>query len=218
MSFDEAQQYPRPEAKRGRYEQESIDNYVESVLEGYQAVTRERDELRVRVASLESELSEVRGLERELRDTLFAGQRVAKELRESGQRERDEIVKAAHAEATDFREAMANERQQMEAEIARLRDLDAQMKTGYKQFLVAALELLDKTTGEGKPKAEPSSPEPAPSADGPPAPAPPAPAPPADQTPPAPAPSADEAPSTDQAPATEVRRFFAEVGADRDSS
>jgi cell division septum initiation protein DivIVA len=207
MSFDEAQQQPRPEAKRGRYDQESVDNYVESVLEGYGAVTKERDELRDRVASLESEVNELRGLEREVRDTLFAGQRVAKELRESGQRERDEIVEAAHAEATDFREAMANERQQIEAEIARLRDLDAQMKTGYKQFLVAALELLDKTTGEDKPKAEPSSPEPAPPASAPAAP-----------PPPAPLPTADQAPSADEAPATGVQRFFAEVGADREDS
>ena len=75
----------------------------------------------------------------------------AKELRDSGEKERDEIVKAAHEEATSLRQAMASERGRIEAEIRRLREVDTQMKTSYKQFLAAALELLEEATGERAP-------------------------------------------------------------------
>jgi cell division initiation protein len=150
MPLDEARQV-RLEAKRGRYDQRKVDSYVASVLEGWEGAVREREELRSRVGSLESELENVRGLERDLRDMLLAAQRVGKELRDSGEKERDEIVKAAHEEATSFRQAMASERSRIEAEIRRLRDVETQMKTGYKQFLAAALELLEEATGEREP-------------------------------------------------------------------
>jgi cell division septum initiation protein DivIVA len=147
MPLDEARQV-RLEAKRGRYDQRAVDRYVASLLEGWEGAVRERDELRSRVRSLEAELKNVRGLEHDLRDMLLAAQRVGKELRDSGERERDEIVRAAHEEATRFRQAMASERERVEAEIRRLRDVETQMKTGYKQFLAAALELLEDATGE----------------------------------------------------------------------
>jgi cell division septum initiation protein DivIVA len=150
MPLDEARQV-RLEAKRGRYDQRTVDRYVISLLEGWEAAVREGDELRSRVGSLEAELKDVRGLERDLRDMLLAAQRVGKELRDSGERERGEIVSAAHEEATRFRQAMASERERIEAEIRRLRDVETQMKTGYKQFLAAALELLEEATGERKP-------------------------------------------------------------------
>lgn len=150
MPLDEARQV-RLDAKRGRYDQPTVDRYVASLLEGWEGAVRERDELRSRLRSLEAELKDVRGLESDLRDMLLAAQRVGKELRDSGERERDEIVKAAHEEATRFREAMASERERIEAEIRRLRDVETQMKTGYKQFLAAALELLEETTGEREP-------------------------------------------------------------------
>ena len=79
------------------------------VARGLGGSGEERDELRVRVGKLEAELKDVRELERDLRD-MPAAQRVAKELRDSGEKERDEIVKAAHEEATSFRQAMASER------------------------------------------------------------------------------------------------------------
>jgi cell division septum initiation protein DivIVA len=150
MPLDEARQV-RLEAKRGRYDQRAVDSYVASLLEGWEGAARERDELRARVGKLEAELKDVRGLERDLRDMLLAAQRVAKELRDSGEKERDEIVKAAHEEATSFRQAMASERGRIEAEIRRLREVDTQMKTSYKQFLAAALELLEEATGERQP-------------------------------------------------------------------
>ena len=150
MPLDEARQVTL-EAKRGRYDQRAVDRYVNALLEGWEGAVRERDELRSRLRSLEAELKDVRGLESDLRDMLLAAQRVGKELRDSGERERDEIVKAAHEEATRFREAMASERERIEAEIRRLRDVETQMKTGYKQFLAAALELLEEATGERQP-------------------------------------------------------------------
>jgi cell division initiation protein len=150
MPLDEARQV-RLEAKRGRYDQRTVDSHVASLIEGWEGAVRERDELRSRVGALEAELKDVRGLERDLRDMLLAAQRVAKELRDSGEKERDEIVKAAHEEATSFRQAMASERERIEAEIRRLREVDTQMKTSYKQFLAAALELLEEATAERQP-------------------------------------------------------------------
>ena len=147
IPLDEARQV-RLDAKRGRYDQRTVDSYVASLLEGWEGAVRERDELRSRVGSLEAELKDVRGLESDLRDMLLAAQRVGKELRDSGEKERKELMRAAHEEAASFRRATASERERVETEIRRLRDIETQMKTGYKQFLAAALELLEETTGE----------------------------------------------------------------------
>jgi cell division initiation protein len=145
MRLEEAKQVLL-KPKRGRYEQREVDSYVASLLAGYEDVTRERDELRERATVLESELSEVRELEREFRESLVAAQRVAKELREEAERERNEIVKGAHDEVAGLRQAMEAERQRLEAGLERVREVDAQVKTGYKQFLAAALELLDEAS------------------------------------------------------------------------
>ena len=49
MPLDEARQV-RLEAKRGRYDQRTVDSYVASLLEGWEGAARECDELRARVA------------------------------------------------------------------------------------------------------------------------------------------------------------------------
>jgi cell division septum initiation protein DivIVA len=149
MSVEEARNFSLP-AKRGRYDQDLVDKYRRELIESYSATAEERDNLKLRVAGLEEELTSLRDLERELRESLFAAQRIAKEIRDHAETERQQIVGAAHAEAAKVREKFEVEQAHLRADVERLRELDGQLRLGYKQFLAAALELLETSKAAGE--------------------------------------------------------------------
>lgn len=128
------------ELRRGLfgYRRTSVDELLESVVDSFEQVWRERADLVDRVEQLDGELVRYRELETLLRATLVSAERASHELRAQARKEAELIVGEARTEARGIvREARA-ERERLAADSHRLR-----------ASLRAALEVLDSE----KPKA-----------------------------------------------------------------
>ena len=122
--------------RAGGYERESVDRVVEYMRQNYEEVWRERESLRVEVA-------DYREVDAELRRTLVSAQRTADKLRAEAEHDGRAIVEQAHEKAAEVVGGIEAERDRMQAEVERLRELSSELRASYSTFLASAMELLE---------------------------------------------------------------------------
>jgi cell division initiation protein len=130
------------------YQRRAVDRLLEEIASSFEDVWRERADLRDEIERLEGELRRHRDVEEALRNTLLSAERMADELRAQAHREADVIVAEARTKAREIESATEAERERVRAEIRRLRSLQADVRTEYRAFLLAALERLEDETAE----------------------------------------------------------------------
>jgi cell division septum initiation protein DivIVA len=131
------------EPHRGRYAKAEVDFLLEELFARYELLWNERERFRTRVEALEAEVAGFRELEQALRDGIVTGQRAAGEVVHDAERERDRILEAARLEADEAARAGRDEVARLQADIERLRTLDAELESNYRAFLYAALRVLE---------------------------------------------------------------------------
>jgi cell division initiation protein len=136
------------------YDRQATDRVLDEIVASFEDVWRERADLRDENERLESELSRQREIEEALRNTLLSAERLADELRARAHREADLIVEEARMKAREIAGKADAERDQVRAEIKRLRSLETDVRAEYRAFLVAALERLE---GEIRDRREPGN-------------------------------------------------------------
>lgn len=107
-------------------------------------VSREREALGADVEAAAAELLEYRELKHRLSQTLMAASRAADELRSQVREETNAILEEARTKAEEIVGGSRRELDRLQAEVRRLQGLETEMHSGYRAFLLAALELLDK--------------------------------------------------------------------------
>jgi cell division initiation protein len=105
------------------YRRGPVERLLDEVAESFEDVWRERADFADRIEHLESELQRHRELETLLRKTLVSAEAAAQEHREGARREAEQIVAEAHAEARRITFAATAERERLEADVRRLREL-----------------------------------------------------------------------------------------------
>ena len=130
------------------YQRRAVDGLLEEIASSFEDVWRERADLRDEIEQLEGELQRHRDVEEALRNTLLSAERMADELRAHAHREAGVIVAEARTKAREIESATEAERERVRAEIRRLRALQADVRTEYRAFLLAALERLEGETTE----------------------------------------------------------------------
>ncbi|MGH3037535.1 MAG: DivIVA domain-containing protein [Gaiellaceae bacterium] len=125
------------------YERRAVERLLEEIAASFEDVWRERADLRDEIERLESELQRGREIEEALRSTLLSAERIADELRARAHREADLIVEEARARAREIAGSGEAEQERVQAEIRRLRALEAEVRAEHRAFLAAALERLD---------------------------------------------------------------------------
>jgi cell division initiation protein len=129
------------------YERRSVDRLLDEVTRSFEDVWRDRADLREEIERLETELAHYKDLETLLKSTLVSAERSADELRVQARREGDVIVEEARVKARELTGGAERDREQIRAEIRRLKALETEMRSGYRAFLVAALDRLDGENG-----------------------------------------------------------------------
>lgn len=81
------------------YDRGEVQAFLLEVADDYENALRENDKLRQEVAKLDAVLSEHRGQERNLRNTLLSAQKMADEIKEQADRQAAIIVKEAEGRA-----------------------------------------------------------------------------------------------------------------------
>ncbi len=131
-----------PRTRVGGYEREAADAFLREVANDYEAVWMERQGLRERVERLESELGNLRDLERLVSDALIAAERAADEVTAEARQEADTILEEAKARAKQIVGEAAHDREQQEAEVERLRSLAVEARSDLSGFLMETLQRL----------------------------------------------------------------------------
>lgn len=81
------------------YDRGDVSAFLSEVADDYEQALRETDRLRQELAKVEAVLTEHRGQERNLRNTLLTAQKLADEIRENAQHEATRIVREAEGRA-----------------------------------------------------------------------------------------------------------------------
>lgn len=105
------------------YRRPVVQKLLADIADSFEDVWRERADFADRIEHLEDELQRYRELETLLRKTLVSAEAAAQEQRESARRESDRIVAEAHAEARRITFAATAERERLESDVRRLREL-----------------------------------------------------------------------------------------------
>jgi len=105
------------------YRRGGVERLLDEVAESFEDVWRERADFADRIEHLESELQRHRELEALLRQTLVSAEAAAQEQRDAARRDADRIVAEAHAEARRVTFGATAERERLETDIRRLREL-----------------------------------------------------------------------------------------------
>jgi cell division initiation protein len=125
------------------YDPKAVDRLLEDVTRSFEVVWRERADLRDEIERLETELARFKELEALLRNSLLAAERAANDTQARARREADLVVEEARVRARKISGGASDERERVNAEIRRLRSLEAETRAGYRAFLTAALERLE---------------------------------------------------------------------------
>jgi cell division initiation protein len=105
------------------YRRGAVERLLDEVAESFEDVWRERADFADRIEQLEDELQRHRELETLLRKTLVSAEAAAQEQREGARREAEQVVAEAHAEARRITFMAVTDRERLENDIRRLREL-----------------------------------------------------------------------------------------------
>jgi cell division initiation protein len=105
------------------YRRGAVERLLDEVADSFEGVWRERADFADRIEHLEDELQRHRELETLLRKTLVSAEAAAQEQREGARRDAERIVEEAHGEARRITFAATAERERLEADVRRLREL-----------------------------------------------------------------------------------------------
>jgi cell division initiation protein len=105
------------------YRRGSVERLLDEVADSFEDVWRERADFADRIEHLEGELQRHRELEALLRRTLVSAEAAAQEQREGARRDAERIVAEAHTEARRITFAATAERERLENDVRRLREL-----------------------------------------------------------------------------------------------
>ncbi len=122
---------------------------IEEVRVDAAVLASERDDLRSKLTALETaleeqrrELDEHRTRELQMRAARAAAEKAARELLEQAEREAEATVTRARRLADESVATATRERDDLRAQTDRLQALAAELKNGYRAFLLAAHDLL----------------------------------------------------------------------------
>jgi cell division initiation protein len=130
------------------YDRASTDKLLTDIVSSFEQVWRERADLRDEIEEIETELARQKEIEGALRNTLLSAERMADDVRAQARREADVIVSEARSTARDVVFGAENERERIQSEIRRLRNLEIDVRAEYRAFLMAALDRLEGDTQE----------------------------------------------------------------------
>lgn len=130
------------------YGREPVDKLLDEIVRSFEAVWRDRADLRDELERLEGEVARYKELDVLLRNSLVSAEKAADELRAQAGKEADVIVEEARVRAREIVADAEGERERILAEVRRLRSLETDVRADYRGFLLAALDRLEGDTPE----------------------------------------------------------------------
>jgi len=130
------------------YSRGNVDRLLEEIVRSFEGVWRDRADLRDEVERLEAEVARYKEVDVLLRNSLVTAERAADELRAQAGKEAGVILDEARVRAREITAEAEADRERVLGEIRRLRSLEADVRAGYRAFLLTALDRLEGDTEE----------------------------------------------------------------------
>ena len=127
---------------RKGFDSEEVSQFLEDVRETLDGLLKENQRLREVIKRRDNEISSLKGEEASIKDTLVLARRLTEDLERKARRESDLIVGEARLEAQRILMATADERRNIQGELAQLRATKAKMVAEIKAVLDAHARLL----------------------------------------------------------------------------
>ena len=121
------------------YDRGEVTAFLTEVADDYENALRETEKLRQEVAKLESVLSEHRGQERSLRNTLLTAQKVADEIKDQANDEAQRVLRDAEARADLIVQKSQGRLEDVQREIDGMRTKRREVEEGV-EALVKSLQ------------------------------------------------------------------------------
>ena len=125
------------------FDTEEVKSFLDLVAEEYERFVVSNARLTDEAADLTGRLSELRERERILKETLYAAQKLAEEMREEARRERDLILKEAELKAEQLIDAARQRVSQLDSEILSLRAERDAFESKVRSIIEQHSKLLD---------------------------------------------------------------------------
>jgi len=120
-----------------------VDAFLQDVAESLGRLAEEKEALETRVNNLEEQLSEHRGREQTLRDTLMTTQRMIDDMKANAQKEAQLIIDAANSKAESMVQQSHQRLAQLHGDISELKKQRTQFEIKLRSILDAHLRMLE---------------------------------------------------------------------------
>jgi cell division initiation protein len=130
------------------FDREEVETFLRMVAEDFEAVLRESERRRERVAELEARVEEMAGREETLRATLMTAQEVSEDLRRTAAKEAEVLLAEAEVKAEKVLDAAHRRVAKLTEDIREMRTLRARLGASVRAVIETHLALLDGLTSE----------------------------------------------------------------------
>lgn len=130
-------------ARRGGYEPDEVQRFLDEVREAWEGTLKENLRLREEIRSLDAAVDSLRAEQDEIRQTLVLARRLAVDLENTAHREADVLVGEARLEAERILASANEERREMQEEIVRLQAARLHHLAQMRALVDAHTRLLD---------------------------------------------------------------------------
>ena len=124
------------------YAEEEVDEFLDEIVREFEALLRERDQMRLKLEEAEQNLTRFRQVEEHLQRALVVAQQTADDLRQNAQKEADLVVREAQQRAEQVLDQGRVQVREVERDlIERRRELEI-WKAKVRSLLESELTLL----------------------------------------------------------------------------
>ncbi len=117
------------------YNAEEVDQFLDEVADEFERLFKENIDLSEKAEAAEAKVREYAEIERTIQNTMLAAQRSSEEIVDRAHKDADQLVRDAELKAKELVQDALAEKQQWQADIARVRDAEADFRARFRGLL-----------------------------------------------------------------------------------
>ncbi|MCL6515395.1 DivIVA domain-containing protein [Alicyclobacillus sp.] len=125
------------------YDEDEVDDFLERVIQDYEALIRQNKELEERIAQLEEKLRHFTNIEESLSKSIIVAQETAEEVKANARKEAQLILKEAEKNADRIISEALNKSRKIAQEVEEVQRHAAVFRARFRSLIQAQLEMLD---------------------------------------------------------------------------
>ncbi|SFU57418.1 DivIVA domain-containing protein [Alicyclobacillus macrosporangiidus] len=125
------------------YDEDEVDDFLERIIQDYEALIRQNKELEERIAQLEEKLRHFTNIEESLSKSIIVAQETAEEVKANARKEAQLILKEAEKNADRIVSEALNKSRKIAQEVEEIQRHAAVFRARFRSLIQAQLEMLD---------------------------------------------------------------------------